>query len=141
MGFVGGEGPSVWGGYDYGMLSRAVQWMEAYDINGTNEILRSFWKNHKKIRMQTFFSSHNMKIDSWFLWYYRLHGNQAVIAWPEGWFKKINGKNQPSAYILSLKKVLKKIQGRASQYIVNRNSLFPPNPIGIYYSHPSIQAG
>jgi len=69
-GFVGGQGPSVWGGYDYGRLSRAVQWMEAYDILGTNEILRSFWNGTGKMRMQTFFSKKNWKKDAWFLWYY-----------------------------------------------------------------------
>ncbi|NOX32925.1 MAG: hypothetical protein GXP56_04205 [Deltaproteobacteria bacterium] len=140
-GFVGGQGPSVWGGYDYGMLSRAAQWMEAYDVHASNEILRSFWKNPKKIRMQTFFSSGNRKIDSWFLWYYMLHGNQAVIAWPEGWFEKINGKKQASAYIQSLKKVFETVQGEVSEYIVNKNSTFFADPIGIYYSQPSIQAG
>ncbi|MDA3788723.1 MAG: beta-galactosidase, partial [Desulfobacula sp.] len=140
-GFVGGQAPSVWGGYDYGMLSRAVQWMEAYDIHGTNEILRSFWSDPKKIRMRTFFSSKNMKMDSWFLWYNMFHGNQAVIAWPEGWFEKVNGKRQPSDHIQSLKKVFDTVQGEISEYIVNKNSLFFPDPIGIYYSHPSIQAG
>ena len=48
-GFVGGQDPSVWGGYDYGMLSRAVQWMEAYDVNGTNEILKSFDLCHRYV--------------------------------------------------------------------------------------------
>jgi hypothetical protein len=141
QGFVGGQAPSVWGGYDYGMLSRAVQWMEAYDIHGTNEILRSFWGDPKKIRMRTFFSSKNMKIDSWFLWYNMLHGNQAVIAWSEGWFETINGLKQPSTYIQSLKTVFETVQGEISEYIVNKNSLFSSDPIGIYYSHPSIQAG
>lgn len=140
-GFAGGLSPSVWGGYDYGLLARAVQWMEAYDIHGSNEILRSFWKYSKNIRMQTFFSSGNMKKDSWFLWYYMLHGNQAAIGWPEGWFEKIDGKRQPSEYIRSLKRVFEAVQGEASEYIVNKNSIFSPDPIGIYYSHPSIQAG
>ena len=140
-GFVGGQAPSVWGGYDYGRLSRAVQWMEAYDIHGTNEILRSFWKNPKKIRMRTFFTSKDTKKDSWFLWYNLLHGVQAVIAWPEGWFEQIKGKNQPSDYILSLKKVFKTVQGDISEVIVSKNSIFSADPLGIYYSHPSVQAG
>ena len=138
-GFVGGQGPGPWGGYDYAKLSRAVQWMEAYDVHSTNEILRSFWNIDRRPRMQTFFSSQDPKLDSWFLWYYMLHGNQAVIAWPEGWFR---GKGYEIApHIMTLEKTFKEIQGNVSELMTNPNTVFDPDPIGIYYSHPSIQAG
>ena len=138
-GFVGGQGPGPWGGYDYAMLARAVQWMEAYDIHATNEILRSFWNDERRPRMQTFSSTKNPKLDSWFLWYYMLHGNQAVIAWPEGWFR--SGGNEIAPYILANKNTFEEIQGKVSEPIVNPKTLFDPDPIGIYYSHPSLQAG
>jgi len=138
-GFVGGQGPGPWGGYDYAKLSRAVQWMEASDIHGTNEILRSFWNKDRKPRMQTFSSNKDVKLDSWFLWYYMLHGNQAVIAWPEGWFR--TGGKDIAPHILALKPVFEEIQGKVSEPIVNPRTVFDPDPIGIYYSHPSIQAG
>jgi hypothetical protein len=138
-GFVGGQGPGPWGGYDYAMLARAVQWMEAYDIHATNEILRSFWNDERRPRMQTFSSTKNPKLDSWFLWYYMLHGNQAVIAWPEGWFGS-DGK-EIAPYILANKNTFEEIQGKVSEPIVNPNATFDPDPIGIYYSHPSLQAG
>ena len=35
-GFVGGQAPSPWGGYDWRKLSKAVQWVECYDIGGSN---------------------------------------------------------------------------------------------------------
>jgi hypothetical protein len=138
-GFVGGQGPGPWGGYDYAMLCRAVQWMEAYDIHGTNEILRSFWNRDRRPRMQTFFSTRNSKLDSWFLWYYFLHGNQAVIAWPEGWFR--SGSQDIASHIMELKNTFIEVQGKISESLVNPKAVFDPDPIGIYYSHPSIQAG
>ena len=138
-GFVGGQGPGPYGGYDYAMLARAVQWMEAYDIHGSNEMLRSFWNRDRRPRMQTFFSTKNPKLDSWFLWYYLLHGCQAVIAWPEGWFR--SGGNDIAPYILSNKLTFEEIQGKVSEPIVNPKTVFDPDPVGIYYSHPSIQAG
>ncbi|MFX0203061.1 MAG: beta-galactosidase trimerization domain-containing protein [Candidatus Hodarchaeota archaeon] len=138
-GFVGGQAPSPWGGYDYAMMSRAVQWMEAYDIHGTNEILRSFWNQERRPRMQTFFSSKNPKLDSWFLWYYMLHGNQAVIAWPEAWFR--TAEHEIAPWVLDLKGTFEEVQGPTSEVIVDPNTVFDPDPIGIYYSHPSIQAG
>jgi len=138
-GFVGGQGPGPWGGYDYAMLSRSVQWMEAYDINGANEILRSFWDQNRRPRMQTFFSTKNPKLDSWFLWYYILHGNQAVIAWPDGWFR--SGGHDIAPHILANKSTFEEIQGRVTEPILNPTTLFDPDAIGIYYSHPGIQAG
>jgi hypothetical protein len=138
-GFVGGQGPGPWGGYDYAKLSRAVQWMEDYNIHGTNEILRSFWNHERRPIMKTFFCVENPKLDSWFLWYYMLHGNQAVIAWPEEWFR--SDGNEISPYILADKNSFEEIQGKISEPIVNPKTLFDPDPIGIYYSHPSIQVG
>jgi len=138
-GFVGSQGPGPWGGYDYARLSHAVQWMEAYDIHGSNEILRSFWNDDRRPRMQTFFSSQDPKLDSWFLWYYMLHGNQAMIAWPEEWFR--SGGNEIAPHILANKNTFEEIQGKVSEPIVNPKTLFDPDPIGIYYSHPSLQAG
>ena len=140
-GIVGGQAPGPWGGYDYGRLARAVQWIEAYDIHATNEIMRSFWRSPKRIRMQTFFSRKDWKLDSWFLWYYMLHGNQAAIAWPEGWFETKQGIKSPVGYIKELTPVFKEVQGRISEIIVDQNTLFSPDPVGIYYSHPSIRAG
>ncbi|MFH0729390.1 MAG: alpha-amylase family protein [Pseudomonadota bacterium] len=138
-GFVGGQGPGPWGGYNYALLSRAVQWMEAYDIHGTNEILRSWWNEDRRPRMQTFFSTKNPKIDSWVLWYYLLHGHQAVIAWPEGWFHTHGQEIAP--HIQKLKEMFTEIQGPVSEVLVDPVTRFDPDPIGIYYSHPSIQAG
>ena len=138
-GFVGAQGPSAWGGYDYAKLSRAVQWMEDYNIHSTNEILRSFWSNERRPLMKTFFSTKDPKLDSWFLWYYMLHGNQAVIGWPEGWFR--SDGNEIAPYILTNKNCFEEIQGKISEPIVNPKTVFDPDPIGIYYSHPSLQVG
>jgi len=66
-GFVGGQGSGPWGGYDYAMLARAIQWMEDYNIHGTNEILRSFWSYERRPIMKTFSSTKDPKLDSWFL--------------------------------------------------------------------------
>lgn len=138
-GFVGGQGPGPYGGYDYAMLARSVQWMESYDTHGTDELLRSLWSGERQPRMHTFFSTKNPKLDSWFLWYYMLHGNQAVIAWPDGWFR--SGGHDVAPYILAEKHTFEEIQGKVSEFIVNPKAVFDPDPIGIYYSHPSIQAG
>lgn len=131
-GFVGGQGPNAFGGYDYRKLTGAVQWMEAYDIGGSNEILRSFW-TQKRPHVQTYFSSKNPRLDTWFLWYYLCHGNRGVIGWPEGWFA--NGR--VADYIQAVAETYKEVQGPVSRKIID--GVFVHDPVAIYYSQPSIQ--
>lgn len=132
-GYVGGHTPAAYGGQDYRKLSQAVQWMEAYDIGATNEILRSFW-DQRRPRVQTFFSSKDPRRDAWFLWYYLCHGNRGVICWPDGWFA--NGK--PADFIAANAQTFKEVQGPVSRLIVD--GAFVHDPIAVYYSQPSIQA-
>jgi hypothetical protein len=68
-----------------------------------------------------------------------LHGNQAVIAWPEGWFG--SSGNEIAPHVLANKETFEEIQGKISKPIVDPKAVFDPDPIGIYYSHPSLQVG
>ncbi len=131
-GYVGGHSPCVWGGQDYRKLSKSIQWIEAYDIGGSNEILRSFW-DQRRPHVQTFFSSKKPKQDAWFLWYYLCHGNRGVICWPEGWFKDGKAADPIAANAATFKEV----QGPVSRKIID--GVFVHDPIAIYYSQPSIQ--
>ncbi len=140
-GFVGAQQPSVYGGYDYDRLRDSVQWIEAYDIGGTNEILRSFWSGSQpRPRVQTFFSTGEARQDAWFLWYYLLHGNRAVIAWPDreghGWFE--NGRLAP--YLEENRATFREVQGEVSHQLLAKDVRFDPDPIAVLYSHPSVQA-
>jgi hypothetical protein len=136
-GFVGGQAPSTYGGYDYALLSDAVQWMEAYDIGGTNEILRSFW-GQSKPHVQTYFLKENLAQDKWFLWYYLVHGNKGVIAWPDTdkgpWFA--NGGARDS--VKNLAPTFAEVQGPISE--IFDGATFQHDGIGLYYSQPSIAA-
>jgi len=56
-----------------------------------------------------------------------LHGNQAVIAWPEGWFRT-NG-HEIAPHILALKSTFEEIQSKVSEPIVNpKTVLLIPTP-------------
>jgi len=141
-GFVGGQQPSAYGGYDYAFLCRAVQWMEAYDDGGTNEILRSFWNQPRRIHAQTYGASDGYKKNVWVLWNRLAHGNQLTIAWPEGWMRtNSSGERVLSPKIQQLATTFREIQGAASEFIINSNSYLESDPIGLYYSHPSIRVG
>ncbi len=142
-GFVGAQQPSAYGGYDYNKLGHAVQFLEAYDIDGTNEILRSFWSwPEARPRVQTWFSNGNANLDRWFHWYYFLHGNRGAIAWPDTrghgpWF----GEGREAAPFLGKNRaMLEEIQGELSRNLFGKNARFETDAIAVYYSMPSIRA-
>ena len=141
-GVVGGQQPSAYGGFDYSQLRHATQWMEAYDIGGTNELLRSFWSEPpRRGRMQTYFASGNAAVDKWFLWYYLAHGCRAVIAWPDmgdkAWFD--NGKLNP--HIATLAPTFNDVQAKELSVLTHPNTRSLFSPIAVLYSHPSVQVG
>ncbi len=140
-GIVGGQQPAAYGGFDYEKLRSSLQWIESYDIGGTNEILRSFWSYpESRPRVQTFFSTGNARQDSWFLWYYLLHGNRAVIAWPDrngqSWF----GDKRLAPFIAENRATFREVQSDRIAPLFNARSRLDADPIAVLYSHPSVQA-
>ncbi len=135
-GFVGGQAPSPYGGYDYAKLTRAVQWMEAYDIGASNEILRSLWGGQSP-HVQTYFGTGSPHVDKWFLWYYLAHGNRGVIVWPElagePWFDGA----EPQQAVRELAPTFGEVQGDVSRALLGAD--FVTDDIAIYYSQPSIR--
>jgi hypothetical protein len=116
--------------------------MEARDFGGTNEILRSFWNRPRRPQAQTFDGTFSRNRNVWTLWHRLAHGNQTTIAWPEGWMRDgSSGKRELASKIAELAPTLREVQGRASEFITDPNSYLETDPIGIYYSHPSIRAG
>ena len=51
------------------------------------------------------------------------------------------GKRELSPVIERLAPTFREIQGRAGEFIMNPDSYLEIDPIGVYYSHPSIRAG
>ncbi len=137
-GFVGGQQPSAYGGYDYSLLSRSVQWMEGYD-----DLLRSFWNRPRRPHVRTLFLGSSAKRNSWMLWERLAHGHQATIAWPEGWMRDnpATGRRELSPRVRELIPTFKEVQGPTGEFILNPDTYLDTDPIGLYYSHPSIRAG
>jgi hypothetical protein len=141
-GFVGGQQPAPYGGYDYSKITKSIQWIEAYDIGGTCEILRSLWKwPERRPYVQTWFSTGDPKRDAWFLWYYLVHGCRGVIAWPDrggSWFHYKGGGLAP--FIAANAATIREVQGEVSKFILDPDTRFDADPIALYHSHPSVQA-
>ena len=134
-GFVGGQCPNIWGGYDYAKLMKKVQFIEAYDIGSSQAIVRSFNPGNALPQVTTHF--HNDKRgtanDIWQAWYYFAHGNRGMIGWVDGWF---DGKT-PRPWLGEFKAALKELGGVQGPKLSGAQWIH--DGVAIYYSHPSIQ--
>jgi hypothetical protein len=132
-GIVGGQNPSLWGGYDYAKLTKKVQFIEAYDMGSSHEILRSFNRDNSKPIVTTHFHKEGARDDSWKAWSRFAHGQRGMIAWVAGWF---DGK-EPKPWLKEFAPTLKELGQRQGPKLIGAK--WQHDGIAIYYSHPSIQ--
>jgi hypothetical protein len=134
-GFVGGQAPNTWGGYDYAKLSKSIQFIEAYDLGSAQEILRSFNPGNAWAQVTTHFHNDALGVenDIWQSWYYFAHGNRGMIGWVEGWFDG----TKPKPWLDKYKGTLKELGGVQGPKLAGARWLH--DGVAIYYSHPSIQ--
>ncbi len=134
-GFVGGQAPNIWGGYDYAKLAKAIQFIEVYDLGSAQEILRSFNPGNAWAQVTTHFHNDKLGVESdiWQSWYYFAHGNRGMIGWVEGWFDGVRPKPWLERYKATLQE-LGSVQGPKLA-----GARWIHDGVAIYYSHPSIQ--
>lgn len=133
-GFVGGQSPNAFGGYDYAKIMRKVQFIEAYNLGSSQAIIRSFNPGNALPTVTTHFHK-SVEDDIWQTWYYLAHGNRGFIGWVEDWF---NGQVPASwhaivapAYREAAEKIGPLISG--SEWV--------HDGVALYYSHSSLQLG
>lgn len=133
-GYVGGQSPNAFGGFDYAKVMRKVQFLEAYNIGGSQSIIRSFNPSNA---IPTVTSQFHQSVDDdiWQTWYYLAHGNRGFIGWVDGWFdgdkpKPWHDKVAPT-YLEAAHKIGPLLAGAEWRH----------DGVAIYYSHASIQLG
>ena len=133
-GFVGGQSPNAFGGYDYARLMRKVQFIEAYNLGSSQAIIRSFNPRNALPTVTTHF--HKRTPDTiWQTWYYLAHGNRGFIGWVDKWFdgqtpKPWHAEVAPH-YLEAGHKIGPLVSG--AEWI--------HDGVAIYYNHASIQLG
>jgi hypothetical protein len=133
-GFVGGQSPSPFGGYDYAKVMRKVQFIEAYNIGSSQAIIRSF-NPHNAVPAVTSQFHRSADDDVWQTWYYLAHGNRGFIGWVEKWFDGKTPKPWHDAVAPTYLEADHKIGPLLSR------AEWIHDGVAIYYSHPSIQLG
>lgn len=133
-GYVGGQSPNAFGGYDYAKLMRKIQFIEAYNVGGSQAIIRSFNPNNALPAVTTHFHK-GIEDTIWQTWYYLAHGNRGFIGWVEGWFDGDKAKDWHEAvgphYIEAGETIGPLMSG--AEWI--------HDGVALYYSHASIQLG
>lgn len=133
-GFVGGQCPSPFGGYDFAKLMRKIQFIEAYNIGSSQSIVRSF-NPHGAIPAVTSLFHRSADDDIWQTWYYLTHGNRGFIGWVEGWFDGQEAKPWHDQVAPTNREAAEKMGPLLA------GGEWIHDGVAIYYSHSSIQLG
>ena len=131
-GYVGGGGASPYGGYDYAKLTRKIQYLEAYDVNGAMEIGRSLFPGNLVPTVRTLFSSPLSTSDNWFKWHYLAHGDRGIICWAEKWLTP----QYPLEKIKEYGVQVSLVRAKAPKIF---GATWVHDGVALYYSQPSIQ--
>ncbi|HYG64244.1 MAG TPA: beta-galactosidase trimerization domain-containing protein, partial [Thermoanaerobaculia bacterium] len=133
-GFVGGQAPGLWGGYDYAKIARKVQFIEAYDLGSSAEILRSFAPDIPRVTTHFHKDQRSPGNDRYLAWRYFAHGHRGMIGWvDESWFEG----GRPRPWLDRFRPALRELGGVQGPKMVGARPL--DDGIALYYSHPSIQ--
>jgi hypothetical protein len=131
VGIAGGQMPG-WGGYDYARITRAINFIEPYDIGNNIEIIRSLapemavvttafargpWEKHR-------------------VWYELLHGNRGLIIWDDK--NEFVGRDGTSgARGIEAAAYYNEIRAGIGSLLIN--SRRDADPIAIHYSQASLR--
>ena len=133
-GFVGGQAPSLFGGYDWAKLSRKIQFAEVYDLGSAPAIVRSFAPGIPRATTHFHKDADPPGADSWLAWHTFAHGDRGLIGWVDGWF---DPAGKPRPWLDRFAPTLRELGGVQGKKMTGAR--WRSDGIALYYSHPSIQ--
>ncbi len=135
VGIEGTQMPHAFGGYDLWRLSRAIDWVEPYDIGSSREIFGSFMEG--KPMVTTVFERETGPAMRR-LWHLLLLGDRGSIVW---WSEDSIDWKSPdyalTAKARALEPALREMTGDLARVFLRAERV--EDPIAIHYSQPSIQ--
>jgi hypothetical protein len=132
-GLVGCQMPAAFGGYDYWLLSQAIDVAEPYNIGNNREIWRSFAP--EKPALTTGFGADDQEV--WRLWYQALHGDMGVIIYDED-NRYLDASGKPTELGEKVAPTYRELTGGVVKQLHSMERV--NDPVAIHYSHPSITA-
>ena len=128
-GFVGGQLPDAFGGFDYVRIARKVQFIESY---GANDYMRSL--NPKCLNAATFFYGNT--VDAvWQSWSQVAAGQRSMFCWvDEKWWEQKKSKPWLDEIATTWKELTQKIAPLVK-------GVRAKDGVALYYNHASLQMG
>ncbi len=146
VGILGAQAPSPYGGFDYDKLfTSGMNWIEAYDISCSKEILRSFNKrlapDKRWITTRTHFPGGDAGV--YCVWYYVLMRDSNNVVWQlfnpkEGGFFEDEKSMKPTEKAVTLRESFLEVSDGIGKMLMESEE--PLYPIAIYLSQSSSQA-
>jgi len=134
VGFLGGQAPAPFGGYDWSRLVKSVDWVEAYDQGGAMEVIRGLAPD--VIQVRTYFKAGKGEgANRYRLWKYFAHGDRGAILWSDR--EILDSVGNPSDYALGISPVLKVLTSPTASRILSLPVAH--DGIALYYSQASIR--
>jgi hypothetical protein len=135
VGIEGTQMPSAWGGYDLWKLSRALDWVEPYDITAARAVFGSFMRG--KPLLATYGERDPVAV-SRRLWHLLLEGDcGAILWWSEDLLEGEGDALRLSAKGRALAPVVREMQSPLARLLLRAVRLY--DPVAVHYSQPSIQ--
>ncbi len=132
-GIVGAQMPCAFGGYDYWLLSEALDCIEPYNIGNNREIWRSLAPD--KPAVTTAFGFGDMEV--WRLWYQFLHGDRGIIIYDEK-NRYLTADAKPTKLGADIAPTYKELTGGLRKQLAYMERV--NDPVAVHYSQPSITA-
>ena len=134
VGFLGGQAPAPYGGYDWGRLLESVDWVEAYDQGGAMEVIRGLGPD--VLRVRTYFRAGKGEgLNRHRLWKYFAHGDRGAILWSDR--EILNKEGDPTPYARGLLPTLNALTSPDGSRILGLPVAH--DPIAVYYSQASLR--
>jgi hypothetical protein len=135
VGIEGTQMPSAWGGYDFWKLSRALDWVEPYDIAAARAVFGSFMRG--KPMLATYGESDPAAV-SRRLWHLLLEGDcGAILWWSEDLFEGDGPALRLSAKGKAIAPAVREMHAPLARLLLRAERV--EDPIAIHYSQTSIQ--
>ncbi len=129
-GFVGGQLPDAFGGFDYARVCRKIQFIESY---GANEYVRGM--NPMCLNAATLFYN-NTNDTIWQSWSQVASGQHAMICWvDDNWWQ--SGKPKP--FLDEMAPTWKELTQKIAPLLNGAERSH--DGVALYYNHPSMQLG
>ncbi len=135
-GFLGGQAPAAWGGYDWSLLAPPAGFVEAYDIGGARDVVASFASPGTK-RVETLFLGPDFRLDRARFYSMMAHGLSGAILWSSR--KLLDPRGKPTRVALEMAPAFRKASGPLGRALAGSRPAPGPWNVALLESQASVR--